>query len=123
MDTLMASRFSVDRTATGVSYSNIPQYLIGTFFPSHSLTVSKLLEFNLLEFSRLTSLWVIKHAMNEAPPEILTNEKLHAMQHPPQKTIARFLETAVWKIKPASIRKCEIPALPAHIRSHDCLHN
>jgi hypothetical protein len=29
----------------------------------------------------------------------------------------------VWKIKPASIRKCELPALPAHIQSHDCLCN
>jgi hypothetical protein len=30
---------------------------------------------------------------------------------------------AVWKIKPASTRKREIPALPAHIRSHDHLYN
>jgi hypothetical protein len=29
----------------------------------------------------------------------------------------------LWKIKPASIRKREIPAVPAHIQSHDCLHN
>jgi hypothetical protein len=29
----------------------------------------------------------------------------------------------LWKIKPASIRKHKIPALPMHIWSHDCLHN
>jgi Alpha-kinase family len=35
----------------------------------------------------------------------------------------RYIRSLLWKIKPASIRKCEIPALPAHIQSHDCLHN
>jgi hypothetical protein len=33
------------------------------------------------------------------------------------------VKVMLWKIKPASIRKHEIPALPAHIWSHDCLHN
>jgi hypothetical protein len=76
--------------------SNIPQHLIGTFFPSQSLSVSELLKFDLLNFPCPTSLWIITYTSNfPALDHSLTNKKLHAMQHPPHETIGRFLKTVI----------------------------
>jgi hypothetical protein len=73
------------------------------------------------------AVFVQKRVQGAAPHDsVILKEGFALLEDKPQDDEVEtpgLKRSPLWKIKPASIRKHEIPALPAHIQSHDCLHN